>query len=171
MPHAGGGSSALRACVQSPSCLCPPLTHSNPSFPPPPHKHTHTPTRAQVTLLSSGYMMYSGEREGLVPWFSDSLGWPYDPAMHGLASDWVMDLVNVGFTKPEVRGGGQGKGGRGRGRGVEGAGGEGGRARGSRSQEQGVRRGGGSRSQCGRRGKVWVSVTATHNSLVVSLLL
>lgn len=59
--------------------------------------------RVQVTLLSSGYMMYSGEREGLVPWFADGCGYPYDPAMHGLASDWVMDLVNVGFTKPEVR--------------------------------------------------------------------
>lgn len=57
----------------------------------------------QVTLLSSGYMMYSGEREGLVPWFTQGCGYPYDPPMHGLASDWVMDLVNVGFTKPEVR--------------------------------------------------------------------
>lgn len=59
----------------------------------------------QVTLLSSGYMMYSGEREGLVPWFTQGCGYAYDPPMHGLASDWVMDLVNVGFTKPEVRGG------------------------------------------------------------------
>jgi hypothetical protein len=57
---------------------------------------------AQVTLLSSGYMMYSGEREGIVPWFDQGCGYPYDPAMHGLASDWIMDLVNVGFTKPEV---------------------------------------------------------------------
>jgi ABC-type multidrug transport system ATPase subunit len=56
----------------------------------------------RVVLLSSGYMMYSGDREGLVPWFAEGCGYPYDPAMHGLASDWVMDLVNVGFTKPEV---------------------------------------------------------------------
>jgi hypothetical protein len=60
------------------------------------------PFPLQVTLLSSGYMMYSGEREGLVPWFTQGCGYPYDPPMHGLASDWVMDLVNVGFTKPEV---------------------------------------------------------------------
>jgi len=57
----------------------------------------------QVVLLSMGRMMYSGEREGLVPWF-EKCGYRYDPAMHGLASDWVMDLVNIGFSKPEVRG-------------------------------------------------------------------
>jgi hypothetical protein len=56
----------------------------------------------QVVLLSSGRMMYSGVREGLVPWFVEGCGYPYDPAMHGLASDWVMDLVNIGFTKPVV---------------------------------------------------------------------
>lgn len=56
----------------------------------------------QVTLLSMGHLMYFGARENLVNWFTDGCGYPYDPKMHGLASDWVMDLVNIGFKKPEV---------------------------------------------------------------------
>lgn len=56
----------------------------------------------QAVLLSKGRMMYSGMRDGMVPWFVDHCHYTYDPGMHGLASDWVMDLVNVGFTKPEV---------------------------------------------------------------------
>lgn len=56
----------------------------------------------QVTLLSMGHLMYFGPREDLVNWFTDGCGYPYDPKMHGLASDWVMDLVNIGFKKPEV---------------------------------------------------------------------
>jgi ABC-type multidrug transport system ATPase subunit len=55
-----------------------------------------------VTLLSMGHLMYFGPREDLVSWFTDGCGYPYDPKMHGLASDWVMDLVNIGFKKPEV---------------------------------------------------------------------
>ena len=49
-----------------------------------------------------GRMMYSGPRDGMVPWFDEHCGYRYDPAMHGLPSDWVMDLVNIGFKKPEV---------------------------------------------------------------------
>lgn len=56
----------------------------------------------QVTVLSSGMMMYFGSHDKMVPWFSDKLGYAYDAAMHGVPSDWVMDLVNVGFQKPEV---------------------------------------------------------------------
>jgi len=48
-----------------------------------------------------GRMMYSGPREDLVPWFVNHCGYPYDAVKHGLASDWVMDLVNVGFSKPQ----------------------------------------------------------------------
>ena len=40
--------------------------------------------------------MYHGERTGIVPWFQ-ALGYSYTSDLHGLASDWVMDLVNVGF--------------------------------------------------------------------------
>eukprot|EP00878_Enallax_costatus_P000100 GHUV01000134.1.p1 GENE.GHUV01000134.1~~GHUV01000134.1.p1 ORF type:complete len:870 (+),score=236.10 GHUV01000134.1:1054-3663(+) len=54
-----------------------------------------------VTLLSMGHLMYFGPREDLVTWFTDGCNYPYDPKMHGLASDWVMDLVNIGFKKPE----------------------------------------------------------------------
>lgn len=55
-------------------------------------------------LLSGGRMMYSGPRSALLPWFtSGGLGYTYSPALHGAPSDWVMDLVNVGFAKPEVR--------------------------------------------------------------------
>lgn len=56
----------------------------------------------QIVLLSLGRMMFSGACEDMVPWFVNHCGYPYDPKKHGLASDWVMDLVNVGFTKHEV---------------------------------------------------------------------
>ncbi|GBF87651.1 ABC transporter G family [Raphidocelis subcapitata] len=51
-------------------------------------------------VLSAGLLVYFGPREGMVPWFA-SLGYPYDAEMHGVPSDWVMDLVNVGFHKPQ----------------------------------------------------------------------
>jgi hypothetical protein len=54
----------------------------------------------QVTLLSSGRLMYTGPTEELVPWFT-SLGYAYDPELHGMASDWALDLVSLGFTKPQ----------------------------------------------------------------------
>lgn len=54
----------------------------------------------QVTLLSSGRLMYTGPTGGLVPWFT-SLGYAYDPEIHGMASDWALDLVSLGFTKPQ----------------------------------------------------------------------
>jgi hypothetical protein len=60
----------------------------------------------QVTLLSMGRLMYFGAREEMAPWFTEGCGYPYDPKMHGLVSDWGMDLVNIGFKKPEVRGAG-----------------------------------------------------------------
>jgi hypothetical protein len=31
--------------------------------------------------------MYHGPREGLTPWFA-SLGYTYDPSLHGVPSDW-----------------------------------------------------------------------------------
>ena len=34
----------------------------------------------------------------MVPWFN-VLGYPYDPATHGAPSDWVLDLVSLGFDK------------------------------------------------------------------------
>lgn len=35
----------------------------------------------------------------MVPWFS-SLGYVFDSDQHGVASDWALDLVAVGFAKP-----------------------------------------------------------------------
>jgi hypothetical protein len=35
----------------------------------------------------------------VVPWF-EHLGYTYIPAMHGLPSDWIMDLVNINFDRP-----------------------------------------------------------------------
>ena len=53
-----------------------------------------------VTLLASGRLMYHGARDGLVEWFG-SRGYHYDAALHGVASDWALDLVAVGFHKPK----------------------------------------------------------------------
>ena len=40
-----------------------------------------------VTLLASGRLMYHGPREGITAWFG-SLGYNYDPSLHGVPSDW-----------------------------------------------------------------------------------
>jgi hypothetical protein len=53
-----------------------------------------------VTLLASGRLMYTGPTDGLTRWFT-SIGYHYDPAEHGMASDWALDLVSLGFTKPQ----------------------------------------------------------------------
>jgi hypothetical protein len=58
--------------------------------------HTHARTRTctrtlQVTLLSSGRLMYTGAREGLVEWFADR-GYHYEPTRHGVASDWWVQI-------------------------------------------------------------------------------
>jgi hypothetical protein len=44
--------------------------------------------------------MYHGPCEHMVEWFM-SLGYPYDAALHGVPSDWVLDLVAIGFAKPK----------------------------------------------------------------------
>jgi hypothetical protein len=43
--------------------------------------------------------MFHGAPDDLVTWF-DHLGYKYDPAAHGVASDWALDLVAIGFQKP-----------------------------------------------------------------------
>ncbi len=57
----------------------------------------------QVLLLSGGLMMYQGPTAGLLPWFSQQLGYCHAPQLHGSVSDWALDLVAVGFAKPKVR--------------------------------------------------------------------
>eukprot|EP00878_Enallax_costatus_P012559 GHUV01013117.1.p1 GENE.GHUV01013117.1~~GHUV01013117.1.p1 ORF type:complete len:585 (+),score=193.17 GHUV01013117.1:274-2028(+) len=44
--------------------------------------------------------MYTGPTDDLVPWFK-SLGYYYDLQEHGMASDWALDLVALGFAKPQ----------------------------------------------------------------------
>ena len=56
----------------------------------------------QVILLSEGHVLYFGPPSSAVPWFG-SLQYDYLPERDGNVSDWLLDLVSVGFTKPEVR--------------------------------------------------------------------
>ena len=53
----------------------------------------------QVIVLSEGHQLYFGLPEEAVAWFSGSLGYTYEPAQDGAVSDWLMDLVSVGFSK------------------------------------------------------------------------
>lgn len=57
------------------------------------------PLSCQVTLLANGRLMFHGPREDMVEWFG-SLGYVHNPLEHGVASDWALDLVAVGFAKP-----------------------------------------------------------------------
>ncbi|KAK9834135.1 hypothetical protein WJX81_001128 [Elliptochloris bilobata] len=53
-----------------------------------------------VVVLSEGVQLYGADPRGAVAWFGDGLRYPYDAAIDGAAADWLMDLVSVGFTKP-----------------------------------------------------------------------
>jgi hypothetical protein len=55
----------------------------------------------QVLVLSEGLEMYFGPPSEVTDWFQGKLGYDYNPAIDGSVSDWVMDLVSVGFAKPE----------------------------------------------------------------------
>jgi len=55
-----------------------------------------------LTIVAHGRLLYTGPREGMLGWFGH-LGYPYDAGLHGVPSDFVMDLVCVGFAKPSVR--------------------------------------------------------------------
>lgn len=49
-------------------------------------------------------MMFHGPRADMTPWFG-SIGYAYDPVSHGVASDWVIDVVSPGRAAAmEVRG-------------------------------------------------------------------
>ena len=54
--------------------------------------------------MSGGRMIFFGPCSGLVPWLSGHLGYTYEPRKGGIAPDYVMDLVNIAFSKPEVGG-------------------------------------------------------------------
>lgn len=52
-----------------------------------------------MIVLSEGCQLYFGAPDEAVDWFSNSLGYTYDPGHDGSVSDWLMDLVSVGFSK------------------------------------------------------------------------
>ena len=54
----------------------------------------------QVVVLSEGVQLYGADPRAAVAWFGDALHYPYDAAADGAPSDWLMDLVSVGFAKP-----------------------------------------------------------------------
>lgn len=54
----------------------------------------------QVVVLSEGNQVYMGPPDKAVDWFSGVLGYPYQAVRDGAVSDWLMDLVSVGFQKP-----------------------------------------------------------------------
>lgn len=56
-------------------------------------------THAQVTILSEGYQMYTGSPMGALAWF-EGMHFHYRPDRDGILSDWLIDLVSVGFCKP-----------------------------------------------------------------------
>ena len=53
-----------------------------------------------MTLLSCGRLMYTGICDGLVEFFH-TIGFDYDANLHGVVSDWALDLVACGSHKPK----------------------------------------------------------------------
>ena len=56
----------------------------------------------QVLVLSEGHQLYFGPPREAVNWFSSCLGYTVWPGQHGAEADWLMDLVSVGFSKPQA---------------------------------------------------------------------
>lgn len=52
-------------------------------------------------VLSEGHTLYFGAPTRALDWFSGTLGYTYNQARDGSISDWLMDLVSVGFGKPK----------------------------------------------------------------------
>ena len=55
----------------------------------------------KVVILSEGYQLYGGPPSQCVDWFSNCLHYSYSDARDGAISDWIMDTISVGFTKPQ----------------------------------------------------------------------
>lgn len=51
-----------------------------------------------MTLLSEGLLLYSGAVATLPRWFA-ARGFAYRPEVHVVVTDWVLDLVAIGFDK------------------------------------------------------------------------
>ncbi len=60
------------------------------------------PAAAQVLFVAFGRLMYLDSPDGVLPWFSGRLGFPYGPAADGLPSDWVMDMVSPDLLTKKV---------------------------------------------------------------------
>ncbi|GBF91578.1 hypothetical protein Rsub_04318 [Raphidocelis subcapitata] len=59
----------------------------------------------EVSLLARGRLLYFGPCAEMGSWFEGGLGLgPWNPAKHGILSDWALDLVSIEFTKPEGMG-------------------------------------------------------------------
>ncbi|CAL5218719.1 g432 [Coccomyxa viridis] len=56
----------------------------------------------KVLLLSEGHQLYFGPPQEAISWFSDCLGYTFWPDQRGAEADWLMDLVSVGFSKPQA---------------------------------------------------------------------
>ncbi|BDA42962.1 ABC transporter G family member 22 [Coccomyxa sp. Obi] len=54
----------------------------------------------KCVVLSEGHNLYFGSPKRALDWFSDALGYSYSYQRDGAVSDWLMDLVSVGFQKP-----------------------------------------------------------------------
>ncbi len=53
----------------------------------------------KVEVLSEGHLMYFGSTTGAVAWFGRDLGYCYNPTQDGTPSDWLLDLVSIGFGR------------------------------------------------------------------------
>lgn len=53
----------------------------------------------KVCVLSEGQLLYFGTPAQAAPWFG-GLGYRHSPRRDGAVSDWLIDLVSVGFAEP-----------------------------------------------------------------------
>ena len=56
----------------------------------------------QVLLLSEGHQLYFGPPQEAIDWFGTCLGYTFRAGQRGAEADWLMDLVSVGFSKPQA---------------------------------------------------------------------
>ncbi|BDA40680.1 ABC transporter G family member 22 [Coccomyxa sp. Obi] len=52
----------------------------------------------KVQVLSEGRMLYFGPTCQVTQWFTDKLGYEYDPVVHGNTSEWLSDLISISFS-------------------------------------------------------------------------
>ena len=57
----------------------------------------------QVVVLSEGYQLFWGRPNDVQPGFTNERGYPFNSERDCSISYGVMDLVSIGFAKPEAR--------------------------------------------------------------------